>query len=70
MEARKSVHIYVDASFKSGSRSGLVYGPGGSALAWFGYEVQECHLAKLLSGRDKVRDSHLRVGGAGFGDGP
>ena len=62
IRARKDsfVHIYVDASFEPGSRSGLggvVYGPGGFALAWFGYEVQECHLAKLLSGRDRVRET-------------
>ena len=57
VRARKdsSVHIYVDASFEPGSSSGLggvVFGPGGCALAWFSYEVQERHLAKLLLGRD------------------
>ena len=62
IRARKDsfVHIYVDASFEPGSHSGLggvVYGPGGIALAWFGYEVQERHLTKLLRGRDRVRET-------------
>ena len=54
------VHIYVDASFEPGLSSGLggvVYGVDGSALAWFGYDVQECYLSKLFSGRDRERET-------------
>ena len=54
------VHIYVAASFEPGGSSGLggvVYGVDGSALAWFGYDVQECHLSRLLSGRDRERET-------------
>ena len=54
------VHIYVDASFEPGASSGLggvVFGVDGSALAWFGYDVQECHLSKLLNGRDRERET-------------
>ena len=29
----------------------------GRRLAWFGYDVQECHLSKLLSGRDRERET-------------
>ena len=62
IRARKDsfVHVYVDASFEPGSHSGLggvVYGPGGGVLAWFGYKVQERHLTKLLRGRDRVRET-------------
>ena len=54
------MRIYVDASFEPGSRSGLggvSYGHGRCALAWFSYEVQERHLAKLLFGRDRGRET-------------
>ena len=48
------------ASFEPCSSSGLggvVYGVDGSALAWFGYDVQERRLSKLLSGRDRERET-------------
>ena len=62
IRARKGsfVHIYVDASFEPEGHSGLggvVFGPGGQALAWFGHQLDHAHLDQLLRGRDRVRET-------------
>ena len=62
IRARKGsfVRIYVDASFEPEGHSGLggvVFGPGGQALAWFGHQLDHVHLDQLLRGRDQVRET-------------
>ena len=62
IRARKDsfVHIYVDAAFEPEGHSGLggvVFGPGGQALGWFGYKLDHATLSRLLKGRDKVRET-------------
>ena len=62
IRARKDsfVHIYVDASFEPEGHSGLggvVFGPGGQALAWFGYKLGWSALDRLLKDRDRVRET-------------
>ena len=62
IRARKDsfVRIYVDASFEPEGHSGLggvVFGPGGQALAWFGYKLDRAVLDRLLKDRDRVRET-------------
>ena len=62
IRARKDsfVHIYVDASSEPKGHSGLggvVFGPGGQALAWFGYKLDQAVLDRLLKDRERVRET-------------
>ena len=62
IRARKDsfVRIYVDASFEPEGHSGLggvVFGPGGQALAWFGYKLDQAVLDRLLKDRERVRET-------------
>ena len=54
------VHVFADACFEPGGfcgLGGLVFCSRGSALAWFGHEVQAKHVNKLLHDGDRERET-------------